>query len=148
MKFFFLLNRRTLILCFLILVLTVLIFFRFSGIKNSYKNADTNQNRVLFISSLGYTVDDDYLLTKEIIIPSQFNEEFKKYNSIQKAAGYNLSEYSGFCIQRFTYKIKDTQTLISLLVYNGEIIGGDITPSKFGSSISPIIKSKGTLNEN
>lgn len=140
MKFFFLLNRRTLSLYFLILVLTVLTFFRFSGIKSSFKNADTNQNRVLFISSLGYTVDDDYLLTKEIVIPSQFNEQFKKYNLIQITSGYNLNKYSGFCVQKFTYKIKNTPTLINLLVYDGEIIGGDITGSKFGSEMSPLIK--------
>lgn len=96
-----------------------------------YSDITTNDDRVSFLESFGYTVDPNPLEVVSVTIPETFDSVYEKYNDLQRSQGLNLKRYSGLNVQRYTYAINDynenTENVIAnLLVYNDNIIGGDI----------------------
>ena len=47
---------------------------------------------VQFITSLGYTADNEKHSMREVVIPSSFDEVYTKYNDLQKQNGYDLEK--------------------------------------------------------
>ena len=90
--------------------------------------------RLAFISQFGWDVKEDPLEVAEVISPSEFDEVYEKYNEIQKDQNLDLSLYSGKRVKRWTYAVRnypgyETQedvVQISLLIYEGLVIGGDV----------------------
>lgn len=90
--------------------------------------------RLAFISQFGWEVKEDPLEVAEVIIPSEFDEVYEKYNEIQKDQNLDLSLYSGKRVKRWTYAVRnypgyETQedvVQISLLIYDGLVVGGDV----------------------
>lgn len=100
-----------------------------------YSNASTNEERIAFIESLGYTADAQPCEVAEVIVPNSFDTVYEKYNEIQRAQGLNLKKYMGKTVTRYTYKAYNypssgSESLINLLIYNGNIIGGDVCSVK------------------
>lgn len=103
-----------------------------SNNKNTLK-ASTNEERMNFISQLGWEVDETSVEVCEVIIPEEFDSVYTDYNEIQKTQGFDLTEYAGKRVKRWTYTVKNysgyenTELVhINLLVYDDKIIGGDI----------------------
>lgn len=95
-------------------------------------DASTNAGRIAFLKSFGWEVSSDPVEVVEVTIPETFNAVYTNYNSIQKTQGYDLTQYKGKRIKRWTYDIKNypnsTQPVrANLLVYNGKVIGGDVS---------------------
>ena len=69
-----------------------------------------------------------------LIIPPEFDEVYEKYNAIQKEQGFDLTKYQGKRVKRWTYAIKNYPGYAAdsgcihanLLVYEGQVIGGDV----------------------
>ncbi len=99
---------------------------------------NTNADRVMFINSLGYKIDESFSETKEILIPENFNEVFSNYNEIQNEAGYNLENYKGCPAFLHKYKLLDENKYINLIIYNGEVIGGDVSSPQINGEILPL----------
>ena len=95
------------------------------------KNALDYNSRVEFVSGLGYSVDKtEKEKSSQVEIPHIFPEIYEEYNGIQKAAGYDLHKFSGKKVTLYVLKINYPQrddVYANLLVYDGSIIGGDIT---------------------
>lgn len=92
----------------------------------------SEQERADYLSSLGWQIAADYE-EKQVKIPMEFNETYAKYNDIQKAQGFDLADYKGETVSVFTYNVlnypgfeNEDYILANLLVFNGELIGGDI----------------------
>lgn len=129
MKIFLILNKRLLLALFLIIILSVLIIGRFTGSVINNKNADTHKKRIDFINNLGYKIDENSVLTKQITIPNSFSETYNKYNDLQKNAGYDLEKYRGKNATLYSYfssEEADENLQVNLLIANGVIIGGDV----------------------
>lgn len=96
--------------------------------------ANNSKERIAFLSQFGWEVVEDPIEVCEVIIPAEFDETYKKYNEIQKAQNLDLEKYKGVRAKRWTYEIKNypgyaaSQSPIraNLLVYEGNVIGGDI----------------------
>lgn len=104
-----------------------------AGLKNParYGIAETEADRIAFIKSFGWEVEDEEPEVSEITIPREFDEVYLNYNLIQKAQGLDLWDYVGCKVKRYTYKIINYPTgeegvCLTLLVYNGCVIGGDV----------------------
>ena len=69
-------------------------------------------------------LDAELLDVKEVIIPTVFDENFKKYNSKVKKSGFDLTEYNGKSVALYTYV--SGQKIIHLFTYNGKLICADI----------------------
>lgn len=94
--------------------------------------AASNDDRVKFLTDLGWEVSAVPTETMQVRIPSQTSELYERYNELQKSQGYDLSRYAGKTVNRYVYQINNypgaTQPVYAtLLVYRDQIIGGDIT---------------------
>ncbi len=83
-----------------------------------------------FITSLGYAPDNEKHSMREVVVPSNFDEVYTKYNELQKQNGYDLEKYKGKKVCLHTFPLKDydgaQDVLCDLLVYKGKVIGGSI----------------------
>ncbi|MBQ8210375.1 MAG: DUF4830 domain-containing protein [Clostridia bacterium] len=108
-------------------------------------SADTQENRLNFISQIGYTVENEPISVKEVLIPSEFDEIYTQYNQLQLESGFDLSSYSGCAVKKWTYKVTDypgyensDAIQLTLLVYKGKIIGGDICSTELDGFMLPL----------
>lgn len=93
--------------------------------------AKTNEQRVDFIESFGWTVEAEPAEIIEVIIPKEFDSVYKEYNAMQKLQGCDLSSNAGKRCKRYSYKVTNypnqTENVrINLLVLNNKVIGGDV----------------------
>lgn len=94
--------------------------------------AETNEQRVAILERLGHQVEEEPLEVKEARIPDEFDQVYQQYNEIQKKAGFDLEKYRGKPVTIYTYQIINSQkspeesVLAHLIVYDGQVIGGDI----------------------
>lgn len=86
--------------------------------------------RQQYLAQLGYEVLPDKSEVREILIPVQTDEAFVAYNQLQLEAGYDLTEYSGKRVKRWTYTVTnypaEDAVHAHLYIYKDKIIGGDI----------------------
>lgn len=93
-----------------------------------------NDDRIAFLSSFGYTVNGEPAETQQIRIPEAGSEVFDRYNALQQSQGYDLSGFAGQTVTRYVYKIENyddtgTDWFATVLVSDGQIIGGDVASS-------------------
>ncbi len=86
-----------------------------------------------FISNFGWETLQEPDEVREVIIPAEFDDVYKKYNEIQISQGYDLTEYSGQRVKRWTFSIKNYPGYensefikINILVCDNCVIGGDV----------------------
>lgn len=97
--------------------------------------ADSAQERIAFFSQFGWEISEDPLEVKEVVIPTEFDETYLKYNEIQKSQGLDLEPYQGVRVKSWCYEIRNypgyenSDGVIhgNILVYNGIVIGGDVS---------------------
>lgn len=86
------------------------------------------EERKAYLKGLGYEFEEEK--SKEITIPSEFNDVYKEYNEIQKEQGFDLEKYKGKTAVIYTYKItnyKNNENVIAdLMVCDGVLIGADL----------------------
>lgn len=99
----------------------------------------TNEDRISYLSSFGWQVQESPAQTQEVRIPEEFDEVFSRYNDMQKAQGFDLSKYAGKAVKRYVYAIENHPAgdgyLATVLVYKNKIIGGDVTGTAQGSQM-------------
>ncbi|MCM1363484.1 MAG: DUF4830 domain-containing protein [Faecalibacterium sp.] len=97
--------------------------------------AATAEERVAFFSQFGWEINEDPCEVKEVVIPSEFDDVYTSYNAIQKEQGLDLEKYKGARVKLWSYEIKNypgyenSSGIIrgNILVYEGVIIGGDVS---------------------
>ena len=134
-------NKKTIIGAALVIIALAVLFIVLPGragqtnaILNVSLKAQTNQQRIEFLSKFGYDVISEPKQTKDILIPEQFDDTYNNYNELQKQHGFNLEQYKGKCAKSYSYAVKnypdiensENEVRANLIVYNGKIIGGDI----------------------
>lgn len=123
-----------------IVLIFTLVYIRGQNVSNGYPETvlhtvNGNEQRVEFIKSFGWEIDKEPIEVKEVIIPSEFNDVFSNYNSIQKKQGFNLEKYKGKTVKRYCYNVlnypnTEDDVRINLLVLDNKIIGGDVCSVK------------------
>lgn len=97
---------------------------------------EKEEQRVAFLASFGWEVEQPAAANVEVVIPAQFNETMTSYNELQKKQGYDLSDYQGKRVKRYTYQVLNYpdesagEVAANLYVCEGKIIGGDISSTK------------------
>lgn len=92
-----------------------------------------------FLKQFGWQINLQPIEVSKIIIPSEFNEIYEHYNDIQKTQGLDLSEYKGteclkYCFEILNYPDNE-DVIATLIVYDGRVIGGDISETIMGGFI-------------
>ena len=125
-----------LLLVILVAALAVLLIVRLAkGRPSQVIRASTNEERVTYLSSLGYETDPLPLTEQVITLPKVFPEALKNYNDLQKNQGFDLEKFASREITMYTYRIKnydaEGEVQCSMYVYRNRLIGGDIHSTAF-----------------
>ena len=127
---------KTKVLVVICIVLIPLLIFSATYLNKNNKlpvcvEAKTNEQRIAFLKQFDWQVDKAYETVKDTVIPSEFDDVYKAYNNIQLSQGFDLQEHKGERVKLYNLKINNypqnsEYVFATLLVKNGEIIGGDI----------------------
>lgn len=109
-------------------------------------NGGTAEQRIEYIKSFGWEVDIAPTLIKEIRIPANFDEAYEQYNALQREQGFDLRQYRACYAYKYTYDITNYNAPSSvpicanLIVYDGKIIGADISSSEANGLVTVLAK--------
>jgi len=104
-----------------------------------------NDQRVAFLKSLGWEVNNSPAESSQVKIPDASGEMYSRYNALQKSQGYDLTPYAGKTVMRYVYKITNypnatEPVYATLLIYKNQVIGGDITDTSAQGTMQGLIK--------
>ena len=98
------------------------------------KNIRTNDDRLAYLSGLGWQVSPQPIATEELLIPKEFDDSYQSYLKLQADQGFDLTQYQGKRVKRYTYQLtnyptQDEPVQIALLIYKNRVVGGQIQSS-------------------
>lgn len=149
-------RKNILITAAVIIGLIIIMIIAFSGKGNSTpkENAileadligSSNEERIEFLKKMGYEPSPTEIEMRDVVIPFEFNDVYENYNTLQKQQGFDLKKYSGCRVTRYCYEIKnyegyDKTVYANLLIYEGKIIGGDISAAELDGFMHTFDKS-------
>lgn len=127
-------------------IIGIILLFGGGDAQTTSATAVTNNDaRVRFLAGYGWTVAATPTESGQVRIPAESSEVFDQYNQLQKAQGFDLSNYAGKSVMRYVYKVTGNPdatdpVYATLLVYRNEVIGGDITDTAVNGKVQPIKK--------
>ena len=94
-------------------------------------DTDDDMARANFLAQYGWEISTVPTEVCEITIPEEFDAVYITYNDLQKSQGFDLQEYAGQRVKRYTYSITNypdgiTGVKANILQFDNKIIGGDI----------------------
>ena len=106
----------------------------------SPKGVKTNEDRVAYLESYGWTVSPEAVSVEELLIPEEFDETYDQYLALQAQQGFDLTQYRGRRVKRYTYEVTNYPTGASgvragLLIRRNTVIGGDVLSAQPGGFI-------------
>ena len=129
--------------CIIISIVAGMVLYKYSktdalNTELSVNNSASDINEIAaFISNFGWEIKEEPDEIREIIIPVEFDDVYSGYNEIQLSQGYDLREYSGEKAKNWTFTVlnypgyENQECIkINVLVYNGNVIGGDVCSVK------------------
>ena len=125
MKLYGTITKKTLYIIITLLLAVLFIICRVRSSDMRIIDGSTHQKRIDYLNSQKLMVDENRFSSKEIIIPTEFDSLYKSYNSVQKKSGFDLSPYKGKNATLYSFSLGEEQC-VELLLYNGNIIGGDV----------------------
>ena len=120
-----------------VLAAAIMLFsFVFADSDSNY-TMKTEAQRQAFLKEMGWETGESYLECKVVIIPSEFNDVYKRYNDLQKKQGFDLESYKGKTVEIYTYEVKNypghkENIICTLMTYNDVLIGGDVSCVEVG----------------
>ena len=106
----------------------------------SPKGIKTGEDRIAYLESYGWTVAPEEVSVEELVIPEAFDETYGQYLELQSSQGFDLTQYCGKRVKRYTYEITNYPTgesgiLAGLLIYKNTVIGADVLSPQLGGFI-------------
>ena len=129
-------KRLLSVLCVILAFVVAILLFFFGGkelpteeaLSRSVKN---NGERLSFLSSYGFSVEEEPETVTEIFLPDEMDAVLEGYNALQKPLGLDLTPYLGKTVKRYSYRVngqdEGEETFVTLYVYNDLIIAADVS---------------------
>ena len=119
---------------FAVLAFTLTLGGRAVAASAEVKHVKTNDDRLAYLNGLGWQVSPQPIATEELLIPEQFDDSYQGYLQLQADQGFDLNQYRGKRVKRYTYQLTNYPTQaepvqIALLVYKNRVVGGQIQSS-------------------
>lgn len=131
-----LLAAGTAALCclFAVLAFTFTLGNRAVAVSAEVKNIKSNDDRLAYLNGLGWQASPQPIATEELLIPEEFDESYEGYLKLQADQGFDLTQYKGKRVKRYTYQLTNypaqaEPVQISLLIYKSRVVGGQIQSS-------------------
>ena len=121
------LNKRMILALGLLISIIILFLVEFKVVskKETKLSVDSFEKRIAYISALGYEVGSVEEIESQVFIPNQFPESLEDYNKKQQELGFNLHNFEGKTLTRYTYNCTDN-VVVTLFSYNGVLVGVDV----------------------
>ena len=105
-----------------------------AGAENSVPSTAkvrSNADRVAYLAEYGWEVSPEPLSTEELLIPAEMDESYQEYLDLQLSQGFDLTQYAGKRVKRYTYEIYnypsgETGVQANLLIHRSAVIGGEV----------------------
>ena len=116
-----------------VIVAVVMLLTGSKSTAPSLPTGSSNEERAAYLATYGWSVDAIPKETQAVTIPDpETNGVFARYNDLQISQGFDLLPYRGKEVTRFVYEILNypestAPVYAGVLVYEGKIIGGEIT---------------------
>ena len=115
----------------------------------SPKGVKTNEDRVAYLESYGWQVASEPIAVEELLIPEEFDQTYEDYLALQESQGFDLTQYRGERVKRYTYEILNYPTgeagvQADLLLYRNTVIGGDVLSAEIDGFIQGLAMPEGT----
>lgn len=106
----------------------------------SPKGIKTNEDRVAYLESYGWTVSPEAVSVEELLIPEEFDETYDQYLALQAQQGFDLTQYKGKRVKRYTYEVTnypsgESGVEAGLLIYKNTVVAGEVLSTKLGGFI-------------
>ena len=97
----------------------------------SPKGIKSNEDRIEYLSAYGWQVSPEPLASQELLIPTEMDDSYDEYLTLQKEQGFDLEQYAGKRVKRYTYEITNYPSgeqgvQVNLLLYKNTVIGGEV----------------------
>ncbi|MGI6264635.1 MAG: DUF4830 domain-containing protein [Acutalibacteraceae bacterium] len=126
----------TLIFCVAVLAALILAAVRPSAKATAAVPGGSEQKRVAFLRSLGYTVTPPHTAVREVRIPEDLDDAALSYNDLQQTAGMDLTPYRGKRLKCWTYPVENDPSgqpaEAHLYEYRDTIVAGDVAALEEG----------------
>ena len=119
---------------FAVLAFTLTLGGRAVAASAEVKHVKTNDDRLAYLNGLGWQVSPQPIATEELMIPEEFDDSYAGYLKLQSDQGFDLTQYRGKRVKRYTYQLINYPTQaepvqIALLIYKNRVVGGQIQSS-------------------
>ncbi len=132
--------------CLILLVLVTVPPTDTQTVKQNNTTVKTNDDRVGYLGTFGWTVSQEPTETIEVVIPNDFDDTYNNYNALQQSQGFDLSSYKGKTVTRYTYEVLNypvattDKVNVNILVYKNKVIAGDVTSTSVGGFMHGLAK--------
>ena len=121
-----------------VIILTLIFAFIILSLIFAVFSIDKKTNLMItdYIKSSGWYINEN-----RFTIPKEFDSVYDAYNKIQQKSGFNLENYKGISVCRYTYLVLnhkysgEDKVFINVFVYKNEIIAADISSNGKNSFI-------------
>lgn len=112
-------------------VVVILVSFVQGGSADDLPELIDNAQRVEYLQSLGWEVEPEPVETLQFLLPESLAEPYLSYNQLQKEQGFDLSEYCGKQVNRYTYTVlnypnRPDDVQINLYICENRPAAGDV----------------------
>lgn len=122
-------NRITDILLSLLCFFVIILIIQYDSGSRTVPVISGTNDVIEFLKSNSIEVNGNEPLVEEIFIDASRKQVFEDYNKIQKEQGYDLTQYIGRKVSRYTFEVENSEgcpLYAAVFVYNGKIIAADI----------------------
>ena len=128
---------------FLVLALTVLPRACRKADEAPSIPAETNEQRVAYLVSLGWKVNEQPIETLSVTLGDTLEEPYESYNALQREQGFDLSRCCGKTLSRYTYVVTNYPDAslpcqADLYVCDGVVAAGDIVCTGENGFMAPL----------
>ena len=90
-----------------------------------------NEDRIAYLKELGWEVDEEPVESMELELPEELTGSYAAYNELQLAQGFDLRDYLGQGVSRWTYQVQNypdrsEDVQLNLYLCEDRPIAGDI----------------------
>lgn len=137
-------NKRIAIIFVTIVAAAMLVIFLrlkfLSKPRESSIQCSTQSEVREYLLSFGLELGD--CSVDDITVPFDFNDVYKNYNKIQISQGFNLANYKGKQLNRFTFSLQNhphgDKVFAEVLIYEKQIVGADIYSTDLEGFMAPL----------
>lgn len=110
-----------------ILMVIILLFITYRNITKDVINLHTYNDRIEYLESLEISTENIVETSKDITIPTQFNEIYEEYSKEQIEKGFpDLHTFQGDTATTYNYTLNDG-SIVQLLVCDGILVGTSLS---------------------